>query len=142
MLCSAAAIVFTLEHLPAHNFVAESKTFVEDVMKRKDWLELLRAELLPVHDRRREVRWGRVVPLVVLSILIGLAAALGLRSAELIPLWAVTPVGNGLGFVLVWLWLPSALPLGRRLSIPLRLVVGAASAGLFVLFLVMATWSN
>lgn len=111
-------------------------------MKRKDWIELLRAELQPVHDRRREVRWGRVVPLVVLSILIGLAGALGLRALELIPQSAVTPLGNGLGFVLVWLWLPSALPLGRRLSMPLRLVLGAASAALFLLFLIMSTWNQ
>ena len=111
-------------------------------MKRKDWLELLRSELLPVHDRRREVRWGRVVPLVVLSMLLGLAAALGLRSLDLIPRSMVTPLGNGLGFMVVWLWLPSALPLGRRLSLPLRLLVGAASAGLFLVFLIMATWNQ
>ena len=109
-------------------------------MKRKDLLELLRAELLPVNDRRREVRWGRVVPLVVLSILIGLAAALGLRSLDLIPRWVVTPLGNGLGFMLVWLWLPTALPLGRKLGFSARVLVGLASAGLFLLFLIMASW--
>jgi hypothetical protein len=109
-------------------------------MKRKDWLELLRAELLPVNDRRREVRWGRVVPLAALSILLGLAVALGVRQLGWIPRWVVTPLGNGVGFVLIWLWLPSALPLERKLGFNARMLIGLASAGLFLMFLIMASW--
>jgi hypothetical protein len=91
---------------------------------------------------RRRARWGRVVPLLVLSLLLGLAVALWLRQLGLIPAGMLSPVGNGLGFVLIWLWLPAILGPGQRFSISRRFLVGLASAGLFLVFMTMATWSE
>ena len=96
-----------------------------------------------LYDRaRRRARWGRVVPLIALSILLGLAAALGLAGFELIPRWAVTPLGNGIGFVLVWIWLPRAFRPARRVSLRLRFFAGVASAVIFVWAMIAASWQN
>lgn len=108
--------------------------------RRRPWLELLRAELLPINDRRRTVRWGSVVPLVALSILLGLALALAVRSLGIIPAWIVVPLGNGFGFVLVWLWLPTALPLKRRVPMVARILIGLGSAAFFLVTSIMAAW--
>ena len=108
--------------------------------RRRAWLDHLRAELLPINDRRRTVRWSSVLPLVALSILLGLAVALAVRSLDLIPAWIVVPLGNGLGFVLVWLWLPSVLPLRRRVPMIARLLIGLGSAAFFLVTSIMAAW--
>jgi hypothetical protein len=93
------------------------------------------------HARGR-ARWGRVVPLVALSILLGLSIALYLASAELLPRWAVTLVGNGLGFVLIWIWLPQAIRPLQRVSLTLRLLAGLASAIIFAWAMIAASWQD
>lgn len=96
-----------------------------------------------LYDRARgRARWGRVVPLVALSMLLGLTVALALANFELMPRWAVTPVGNGLGFMLVWVWLPQAIRPVRRISLVTRLLAGLASAIIFVWAMVAASWSD
>lgn len=96
-----------------------------------------------LYDRARgRARWGRVVPLIALNILLGLSLALGLASFELIPRWAVTPLGNGLGFILIWIWLPQAIRPVRRVSLLLRLFAGLASAVIFAWAMVAASWQD
>ena len=96
-----------------------------------------------LYDRARgRARWSLVVPLVALSILLGLTAALALATFEVIPRWAVTPFGNGLGFVLVWVWLPNAVRPVRRISLRMRLFAGFASAIIFAWAMVAASWSD
>jgi hypothetical protein len=91
---------------------------------------------------RQQVRWGRVLPLMVLCMLLGVAAALGLLQLGVIPRWLLSPLGNGIGFVLIWLWLPDALRPGKHFPFAGRFLVGLASAGLFLVFMIMATWSD
>ncbi|MGQ0703690.1 MAG: hypothetical protein ACT4PM_11215 [Gemmatimonadales bacterium] len=94
-----------------------------------------------LYDRARDrARWGRIVPLVVLSILLGIGAAFAISTAELLPRWAVTPLGNSLGLVLVWMWLPNAFQPIRRLSLRTRLLGGLASAVIFVWAMIAASW--
>ncbi len=96
-----------------------------------------------LYDRTRgRARWGRVVPLIALSILLGLAAALALASYELIPRWMVTPLGNGFGFVLVWMWLPQAVRPVRRIPLITRFLAGLASAVIFAWAMIAASWSD
>jgi hypothetical protein len=94
-------------------------------------------------DRTRgQARWGRVVPLVALSILLGLAAALVLETLTVIPRWALVPVGNGMGFILVWLWLPRAVRPDRPLPLHRRFLVGLMTAVVFAWAMVAASWSD
>jgi hypothetical protein len=94
-------------------------------------------------DRARQrARWGRVVPLLAISLLVGLGAALWLRELGVIPGGMLSPVGNGIGFVLTWLWLPAVLGPEQRFPLSRRFLVGLASAGLFLVFMIMATWSE
>ena len=83
-----------------------------------------------------------MVPLVALNILLGLSIALYLASIELIPRWAVTPLGNGLGFILVWIWLPQAIRPLHRISLLARLLAGLASAIIFAWAMVAASWQD
>jgi len=91
---------------------------------------------------RRRARWGRVLPLMALSLLLGLSAGLWLLELDLIPPGMLSPVGNGIGFVLIWLWLPAVLGPERRFPMGRRFLVGLASAGLFLVFMIMASWSE
>jgi hypothetical protein len=96
-----------------------------------------------LYDRvRGRARWSRVVPLLALSILLGLTAAVALATFQVIPRWMVTPLGNGLGFVLVWLWLPTAFGPSRRISWFTRFLAGVASAVIFAWAMVAASWSD
>jgi len=91
---------------------------------------------------RQRVRWGRVIPLMALCMLLGLSAAVGMVQLDLIPHGMLSPLGNGIGFVLIWLWLPGALRPGKPFPLAGRFLVGLASAGLFLVFMIMATWSD
>ena len=91
---------------------------------------------------RQRVRWGRVIPLLALCMLLGLSAAVGMVQLDLIPRGMLSPLGNGIGFVLIWLWLPGALRPGKPFPLAGRFLVGLASAGLFLVFMIMASWSE
>lgn len=96
-----------------------------------------------LYDRaRRRARWGRVVPLVVLSVLAGIGAAFGLATMELVPRWAVTPLGNSLGLMAVWMWLPNAVLPPRRFALRTRLLAGVASALILVWAMIAASWQD
>ncbi len=96
-----------------------------------------------LYDRARgRARWSRVVPLAALSILLGVSAAVGLATIDLIPRWSITVVGNGLGFMLVWLWLPYAFRPVRRITMVTRFLAGLASAVIFAWAMVAASWSD
>jgi hypothetical protein len=98
---------------------------------------------MPLYDLvRGRARWARVLPLAILSLLTGIALALGLSLLELLPRWAVTPVGNSIGAVLVWTWLPYAIRPLRPISWPIRILAGLASAVVFVWALVAVSWQN
>jgi hypothetical protein len=75
-------------------------------------------------------------------MLSGLAAGLGAELLGLIPRWAVAPLGNGLGFVLVWMWLPGAIALERPMPYRRRLFAGVVSAIIFAWAMVAASWSD
>jgi hypothetical protein len=79
---------------------------------------------------------------MALCLLLGLSAALGLLELGVIPRWLLTPLGNGIGFILIWMWLPGALRPGKPFPLAGRFLVGLASAGLFLVFMIMATWSE
>lgn len=93
---------------------------------------------------RKRVRWGggRIVPLIALSLLLGLAVGLGLESLGLLPRWALVPAGNGLGFVLIWMWLPTALQPDRPMPLRRRFVAGVLSAVVFAWAMVAASWND
>ena len=98
---------------------------------------------MPSIDRAwKRVRWGRIVPLIALSLLSGLAVGLGLESVGLIPRWMVAPLGNGLGFVVIWMWLPSAIALERPMTYGRRLFAGLVSAIVFAWAMIAASWSD
>jgi len=96
-----------------------------------------------LHDRARgQARWDRVVALVALSIMAGLCVALGLETLGMIPRWALVPLGNCLGFVLVWLWLPHAVRPDRPLALHRRFLAGLVTAVVFAWAMVAASWSD
>src|SRR5687768_271547 len=88
------------------------------------------------------VRWVRVVPLMALSLMLGLLLALGLEALGAIPRWALVPFGNGIGFVLLWLWLPKAIRPDRPLPLHRRFLVGLVTAVVFAWAMVAASWSD
>ena len=94
-------------------------------------------------DRARgQVRWDRVVPLIALSLMLGLCISLGSNALGVLPRWAVVPLGNGLGLVLVGLWLPRAVRPDRPLPLGRRFLVGVGTAIVFIWAMVAASWSD
>ncbi|HEV8600954.1 MAG TPA: hypothetical protein VGQ69_16455 [Gemmatimonadales bacterium] len=91
---------------------------------------------------RRRARWGRVLPLLVLSSLLGLTLALGLESLGLIPRWLLAPLGNGFGFVLMWLWLPNAFKPHPPVPVHRRVIAGVLSAVVFIWAVIAASWNH
>lgn len=91
---------------------------------------------------RRRVRWGRVLPLLALSSLLGLTLALALETLGLIPRWLLAPLGNGFGFVLMWLWLPSAFKPDQPVPVHRRIAAGVLSAVVFIWAVIAASWNH
>ena len=59
-----------------------------------------------------------------------------------IPMVQATVLLVGLGFVLVWMWLPRAFRPVRRISLLTRFFAGVVSAVIFVWAMIAASWSD